>query len=121
MNNRRLYKQVHGVECPRKPPQRANHSTNKPPRSWKYRAWIRSLPCASCGQDPAGEAAHTGSDGGMAQKASDWSCVPLCRGCHLEYHQHGKPAFEVRCNVGLAKLVKRLNSLWFDPRARNVQ
>lgn len=125
MNNRRLYKEIHGVECPRKPPQRANHSTQKPPRSFKYRAWIRSLPCASCGQDPAGEAAHTGSDGGMQQKPSDYSCIPLCTDCHTQapdaYHRIGKAAFEVRRNVHLAKLVKRLNSLWFDPRTRNVQ
>ena len=28
------------------------------------------------------EAAHSGSDGGMSMKASDYSCVPLCVACH---------------------------------------
>ncbi len=30
--------------------------------------------------------AHTGTDGGTAEKASDYSCVPLCRVCHDFYH-----------------------------------
>lgn len=79
-----LMREVHGVEIPRKPPKKATHSTGKPPRNARYRAWIRSLPCASCGIEPAGEAAHTGSDGGMSQKSSDYSCVPLCSQCHTQ-------------------------------------
>jgi hypothetical protein len=62
--NRWLMQEVHGetVGLERKPPRRATSSLgNKPARNWKYRAWIRSLPCASCGIEPAGEAAHTGS------------------------------------------------------------
>ena len=113
-------KEVHEVDLPRKAPKKAFSALgNKPARDWKYRAWIRSLPCTSCGLEPAGEAAHTGSDGGMKQKASDYSCVPLCRDCHTlsphAYHRIGKSAFEVVSNVDLAKLVKRLNRLWFHP------
>jgi hypothetical protein len=112
-----LMGEIHGVEIPRKSPRKATSSTNKPARNWRYRAWIRSLPCAGCGLEPAGEAAHTGNDGGMSQKPSDWSCIPLCRDCHTlgpqAYHRVGKAAFEVCRNVWLAELVKRLNRIWF--------
>ena len=114
-------KEVHGVDIPRKPPKRASIlGTKKTARSWRYLAWIRSLPCAICGAVPS-EAAHTGN-GGMRIKASDYSTVPLCSEHHTaaadSYHNLGKAAFELRHNVQFAKLVKRLNSLWFDPENR---
>ena len=120
-----LMQEVHGVEIPRKPPQRASVLRgNGPARSWRYRQWIRSLPCACCGVEPAGEAAHTGSDGGMSLRSSDYSCVPLCTECHtqseLAYHRLGKQAFELRHNVSLAELVKRLNRIWFHPEVRSA-
>jgi hypothetical protein len=125
--NRWLMQEVHGVDVglQRKPPRSATSSLGqKPARDWKYRSWIRSLPCVGCGLDPAGEAAHTGSDGGMSQKASDYSCVPLCSDCHTlgpdAYHRIGKAAFEVRRNVRLAVNVNGLNWIWFHPQARNV-
>jgi len=105
------------LECgiPRKPPKRATKSTG-PARNARYRAWIRSLLCCLCGLEPAGEAAHTGRDGGMAQKASDYSCVPLCRNCHTQnadsYHRLGRAKFEQRHNVDLRGLVIRLNRDW---------
>lgn len=116
-----LMREVHGVDIPRKPPKRASIlGTKKTARSWRYLAWIRSLPCAACGMTPS-EAAHTGN-AGMSIKASDFSCVPLCSDCHTagadSYHKLGKQEFEVCRNVKLAKLVKRLNSLWFDPENR---
>ena len=117
MNARWLYYQIHGAMPPRKPPRRG--SGRGPSRNWRYRAFIRSLPCAACGATDDVEAAHTGSDGGMAQKASDYSCVPLCRDCHTQapdsYHRLGKAAFEVFRKVSVAELVKRLNRLWFHP------
>lgn len=122
--NRWLMREVHGVEVelPRKPARKATSALgHKPARNAKYRAWIRSLPCVGCGLEPAGEAAHTGVDGGMRQKASDYSCVPLCSDCHTQapdsYHRVGKAAFEVCRNVKFAELVKRLNRLWFHPEA----
>jgi hypothetical protein len=130
MNSRKLgkwlMKEVHGVDLPRKPPKKSFSAFgSKPARNWKYRAWIRSLPCAVCGLEPAGEAAHTGSDGGMSQKASDYSCVPLCSDCHTQsanaYHRVGKAAFEVCRNVCFAELVKQLNRLWFHPQRMNVE
>ena len=120
-----LMREVHGIDTPRKPPKKSCVMGNSPARNWKYKGWIRSLPCAVCGLEPAGEAAHTGSDGGMAQRASDYSCIPLCSDCHTQaphaYHRLGKDAFEVRHNVRLGDLVKRLNRLWFHPQARIVE
>lgn len=119
-----LMREVHGVETPRKPPRKAISQGRGPARNWRYKQWIRSLPCSSCGIEPAGEAAHTGSDGGMSQKASDYSCVPLCSDCHTQapdaYHRIGKAAFEVCRNVTFADLAKRLNSIWFHPQSRIV-
>ena len=115
-------KEVHGVDIPRKPPKRTSLlGTPKTARAWRYLAWIRTLPCSVCGAVPS-EAAHTGGDGGMKLKASDYSAVPLCADHHTaaadSYHALGKAGFEIRHNVEFAKLVKRLNSLWFDPANR---
>jgi hypothetical protein len=99
----------------RKPRQRATTSRG-PARDERYRAWVRSLPCAACGIEPAGEAAHTGSDGGMQQKASDFSCIPLCRVCHTvgpyAYHRIGKKAFARRHALDIVTLTERLNASW---------
>jgi hypothetical protein len=58
----------------------------------------------------------TGTDGGMSQKASDCSCVPLCSDCHtrgpLAYHRIGKRAFERSQGLCLAPLVARLQWDW---------
>jgi hypothetical protein len=126
MNNwqlrRYLMREIHGIDIPRKPVKKASVlGTPKTPRNWKYKAWIRTLPCGVCGATPS-EAAHTGSDGGTSLKASDYSCVPLCCDCHtqgpLSYHQLGREDFELRHGLDLKALVKRLNRLWFDPQNR---
>jgi len=108
-------------------PERDLRPTRRgPARDWKYRAWIRTLPCAACGVKSQIEAAHTGSDGGMSQKASDYSCIPLCRNCHTAgpnaYHRIGKRNFERRHSLELNDLVRRLNEAWFHrlPAARSV-
>jgi hypothetical protein len=116
-----LMKEIHGVDVPRKPAKRASIlGTPKTARSWRYLAWIRTLPCAVCSVTPS-EAAHTGN-AGMSIKASDYSAVPLCSDHHTaaadSYHALGRRAFELFHNIELAKLVKRLNSLWFDPENR---
>ena len=61
----------------RKPERRASTPARKKrPRDEHYKAWIRTLPCVACGVEGRSEAAHTGTDGGMSMKASDYSCVP---------------------------------------------
>ena len=109
---------IHG----RKPRRRPIVSTRKgPPRDEDYKAWIRTLPCISCGIAACSEAAHTGSDGGMSIKASDYSCVPLCADCHREaagaYHRIGKRAFEKEWGICFADHVAKLNEAWAQERA----
>jgi hypothetical protein len=104
---------VHG----RKPPRRATSSMRKgPPRDETYKTWIRSLPCAACGIEGRSEAAHTGSDGGMSMKASDYSCVPLCPECHtrgpMAYHRIGKRAFERVHGLRFPSIGTRLRREW---------
>ena|ERR1017187_6096530 len=106
---------IHG----RKPQRRATSPTRKgPPRDKVYLAWIREKPCIACGLEGRSEAAHTGTDGGMSQKASDYSCVPLCADCHTQapgaYHRIGKGAFERTHGFRCAALVKRLYAEWRD-------
>ena len=50
MNSRLLYKAVHGRMPARKTPRRrsALHQGGTA-RSWQYKGWVRSLPCAVCG------------------------------------------------------------------------
>ena len=117
MNSRWLYQEVHGEMPPRKGPRR---STGRgPARSWKYKSWIRSLECAACGSEYGVEAAHTGSDGGMRQKASDFSCIPLCGDCHTQAphsHHRDRQACESRIYARLGRtiveLVRDLNGEW---------
>ena len=104
---------VHG----RKPPCRATTPTCQgPPRDEDYKAWVRTLPCLACGVERRSEAAHTGSDGGMSMKASDYSCVPLCSDCHTRapgaYHRVGKRAFEQRHDLCFVRIVAQLNRDW---------
>ena len=104
---------IHG----RKPQRRATLPARKgPPRDAAYLAWIREIPCIACGVEGRSEAAHTGMDGGMSQKASDYSCVPLCADCHTQapgaYHRAGKTTFERQYGLSFARIVTRLNAEW---------
>jgi len=105
---------VHGETVHPRRPRRTRRA--KPARNWKYRAWIRSLPCLVCGREPS-EAAHTGSEGGLQLKASDLSCVPLCTRHHTmypdSYHRLGRAGFEALHQVDCRELVRRLNRDWF--------
>jgi hypothetical protein len=112
VNSRSLFYQVHG----RKPARAARRvrSGRGPVRSSKYRAWIRTQASVVSGLLGC-EAAHTGSDGGMRQKASDLSCLPLTPAEHLEYHRIGKPDFEARHGIDCADLVREFNAVWAFP------
>jgi hypothetical protein len=101
----------------RKLPCRAVASTRRgPPRDETYKAWIRTLPCVGCGIEGRSEAAHTGNDGGLSMKASDYSCVPLCSDCHTRapgaYHRIGKLAFEQAHDLCFADVVGQLQQEW---------
>jgi hypothetical protein len=68
---------------------------DKPVRSEAYRRAVASLPCAICGIEGYGQAAHPNFGKGMAMKASDVLCFCLCgprpgeAGCHARFDQSG--------------------------------
>jgi len=103
-----LAREIWGRTIPRK----SRQGRRGPVRDWAYRAWIRTFPCCACGSTRYIEAAHTGEDGGTSQKASDYSCVPLCAWCHRagpeSYHQIGKRAFERLHGISFQTLSARL-------------
>jgi hypothetical protein len=92
-----------------------------PARDEDYKAWIRTLACCACGTKERSEAAHTGEDGGMSMKASDYSCVPLCPDCHRQapgaYHRVDKRSFERSHGLSFEALVVRLNQEWREKSA----
>ena len=58
----------------------------KPVRDRQYRMFIKSLPCCGCGNSCWVDPAHTGPHG-HGTKASDLTCIPLCRSCHDAHDQ----------------------------------
>jgi hypothetical protein len=108
MNSRSLYFAVHGERPKRRSPRSRRRG---PIRDRKYRAWIRTLPCAHCGTTYGVQAAHTGSDGGTSMKSSDTSCVPLCHDCHqadpVSYHRNREAM-----GIDWEALVERLNAVY---------
>ena len=108
-----LAREVLGREIPRKPPQNERRG---PARDAEYRAFVRSFPCTACGSSRNVEAAHTGSEGGMSMKSSDYSCIPLCPGCHrvgpFAYHRLGGAQFAARHGLDLAGECARLLAAW---------
>ena len=108
---RYLHYLVHGEWPARRSPRKARRG---PARSWKYKAWIRSLPSAVSGR-PGCQAAHTGDDGGMSMKSSDYSCIPLTAEEHMEFDA-GREAFCGKHGLDVRGVVRRLNHDWFAYR-----
>ncbi len=61
---------------------------DRPYRSEAYRRLVAALPCAHCQRPGPSQCAHGDEGKGMAIKASDLTCFPLCadtplrQGCH---------------------------------------
>jgi hypothetical protein len=108
-----LAREVLGKDIGRKPPQKERKG---PARDSDYLAFIRQQPSLVSGQYGC-EAAHTGSDGGMSQKASDYSCVPLTPAEHREYHRIGKAAFGRKHGLDYDTCTRRLYAEWRARRA----
>ena len=106
----------HKLPRPERIRPRSGPPRRGPARDDEYKAWILTLPCCACGIEGRSEAAHTGNDGGMSMKASDYSCVPMCGNCHTRgpgaYHRVGKAVFERAHRVSFAALVARLQREW---------
>jgi hypothetical protein len=80
-------------------------------RDEAYKRWIKTWPCLGCGKRWGIDPCHTGPHG-TGQKASDLTCIPLCRKCHREFDADPR-GFEARhqnCNV--AEMVAFFNHVW---------
>lgn len=66
-----------------------------PRRSAAHLAFVRQLPCLSCGASAPSQAAHVraSKDAGTGTKPGDRYTVPLCALCHHQQHQIGETAF----------------------------
>ncbi|HME59219.1 MAG TPA: hypothetical protein VKF63_12830 [Terracidiphilus sp.] len=80
---------------------------SKPVRDEQYRRWVKSLPCAGCGRSWNVDPAHTGPHG-LSQKASDLTCIPLCRRCHDAFDA-APQEFAEQHNLEIPALIERLN------------
>lgn len=72
-----------------------------------HRAWVRRHSCCvpGCRRLPI-ECAHVrvGTDGGLGLKPPDKWTISLCRFHHLEQHEIGERAFEVKYDINLQLL-----------------
>ena len=78
-------------------------------------SFIRELPCVSCGNDTATEAAHLRSANrqygklhtGLGEKPSDMWTLPLCGDCHRQQHKGNELNFWT--NLGVNPFVLALS------------
>ena len=77
----RTYSAFVSINQPLAVQPRPIYRAEKPVRDPQYRRFIKRLPCVACLQTWGVAPAHTGPHG-MAQKACDLKCIPLCRKCH---------------------------------------
>ena len=76
------------------------------PRSEEYRRFVRRYGCAVC-ERPA-DAHHAFGEKGTGSKASDFTCVPLCREHHAKWHQLGPGRFEEKFDIQLLEVAFNL-------------
>lgn len=86
------------------------YTGHKPERSDAYRRWVKPWPCAACRKPWGIDPAHTGPHG-TAQKASDFTCIPLCRQCHRQYDTDPR-GFAARVGLSVSGTVRKLNRIW---------
>jgi hypothetical protein len=60
----------------------------------KYVSWIKKKVCCLCKNDNP-DAHH------VYRSANDYSCIPLCRGHHREYHDIEREKFERGYKINL--------------------
>lgn len=75
----------------------------------KHKAWIKTLPCVVCGNQPCDPAhVRTGADGGMGLTPSDRFLLPLCRTHHDEQHRVGETTFWSSLGIDPMDIAARL-------------
>lgn len=81
-------------------------------RSEAWRRAVASLPCVVCGREGATQAAHPNHIGkGMATKASDAWCVPLCVEHHAEFDQGRRWTKQEKRDLMAGWIVQTINEL----------
>ena len=86
--------------------------------SKKYLEYIKKKPCIACGQVPV-DPHHmeaVGMGGANKDGFKDYTCVPLCRFHHSEYHSGGLHYFEAKYQVNLWKDAFNLLRRYLVPR-----
>lgn len=65
---------------------------SSPVRSREYMDFVKEHPCCVCSSSPPSDPHHFGPAGtkGMGLKTDDLRTVPLCRGCHDQFHNKAK-------------------------------
>jgi len=76
-------------------------------RDEAFLAFVRERPCVVCGDSAPSDPHHLDS-GVMGSKGDDWTCVPLCRRHHREYHDQGERWMRKQYSVDLWKESHRL-------------
>tara|TARA_R100000008_G_scaffold72396_1_gene50577 strand:+ start:109 stop:375 length:267 start_codon:yes stop_codon:yes gene_type:complete len=79
-----------------------------------YRKFVKEFGCCVCGKKQV-DAHHLDSVGmGNKRKSmiEDYSCVPLCRQHHQEWHQIGDLSFSGKYSINLWKICYQLNKNW---------
>tara|TARA_Y100001963_G_scaffold144802_1_gene217415 strand:- start:853 stop:1122 length:270 start_codon:yes stop_codon:yes gene_type:complete len=77
--------------------------------------FVKTFGCSVCGNASV-DAHHLDSVGmGGNRKGElieDYSCVPLCREHHQEWHQIGDRDFTSKYNINLWKINYQMNKMW---------
>jgi len=84
-------------------------------RDEEYLQHVRRKDCLICGAPSPSDPHHLDS-GVMGSKGDDWTCVPLCRKHHREYHADGQQAVERRYSVDLWKHAHRILTQYHTER-----
>jgi hypothetical protein len=88
-------------------------------RRVQHLAFVRQLPCVTCGKAAPSEAAHvrTGTDGGARMKPDDRYAVPLCTACHAKQHRVGELTFWSALRIDPLNVALRLWTVSADVKA----
>ena len=90
-------------------------------QSKKYLKYIKEKPCLVCGKMPC-DPHHmeaVGMGGANRDGFKDYSCIPLCRYHHTEYHSTGINYFESRYKINLWKDAFNLIRRYYNERTNS--
>lgn len=73
----------------------------------EYVAWIETRPCEWCKAEPPSRAHHVHRRGAGG---SDYSCIPLCSGCHIKIHSPDAPQRDWEWRMLAEFLMKHIRS-----------